>query len=329
MLAEGRAPIKGTGVDAERQVSKYVTPFLPGGEQHDKQGSHALIGNHGEFAEGEKVVLHGHKTETTLGGRTVHHVQVARPGSKKKTWIPVSKLQKPGAAPTNKGFQNENAFVDYLKKHKLMDPNEEGAGSTGGTDFTVINKKAKTKHKGRATSEERFAGETKADTTAAFGQLTVNYHPDKGWHISDKARALRPQYAAAIEKAGILDHLNNTQDPTKHDIPTTASGRTKTVQLDHPDLKPAEAYLKDHHVHLLHVGGGYGTYRVGAKDVTGHGFDRMSGEGRWTIREKQAGNKTSRTIAFSPKGVNGLKKSRHNLENEADINAFKKTLGHA
>lgn len=319
-LAEeaGRGFIKGSGSEAQRHFDKYIKPHLG-----SSTPTHTLGKAHGDLEAGAQLRLHS--TED-INGKT--HAIVSVNGSKQKHTIPVSKLYKPGEAQTNKGFDYENSFIDRMKQHKIMPQEAAGAGFTGGTDFVIHNPKKNTQHKGRAKSSESiFHGETKRDTTAAMGQLTIKHTPERGWHIPDEAREKRPQYAKAIEDAGIIDHMNKHYDPKTSKIETTASGRAKSIFLKHPNLDPAEAYLHDHHVHVLQVGSGYGTYRVGRKDATGHGFPRVTGKGKWTIREKQAGNKSARTVMFQPDGVNGLNKSHINLDDDEHIQKFKKTLG--
>lgn len=328
LTEESRGTIKSTGKESTRHIGKYITPYLPGKELHG-EGTHTIAKDVGGLSTGDKVAIHGHIEQPKKNGDIEHHVLVSKTGSSEKVLIPASKLQKPGELTTNLGHKYESDFIDHLKKHGIMPKEAQGAGSTAGTDFVVENKKKKANHSGRVSSTDKiFHGETKADTTAAFGQLTISHTPEKGWHIGDKARANRPEYAAAIEKAGILKHMNKNFDPDKHEIPTTASGRAKSLSIKHDDLKPAEAYLKDHHVHILQVGSGYGTYSVGEQDQTGHGLPRISGKGKWTIREKQAGNKRARTVMFQPDGVKGLDKSHVNLDNEDHVASFKKTLGH-
>jgi hypothetical protein len=169
-------------------------------------------------------------------------------------------------------------------------------------------------------------GETKDGVTAAMGQLTIHHNKEKGWHIGDAAKSKRPLYAREIEKAGVLEHMNkHFKNPEQ--IETTESGRSKTIAIKHPNLDPAHAYLKDHDVHVLQVGG-YGTYSVGKKDETGHGLPNISGKGAWRIREKQKGNKSARTVAFHPDGKFGLNKSTFDLDKDEDLFKFKKTLGH-
>jgi hypothetical protein len=315
--------INARGSEGERHVGKYIKPYLPGGEKH-AEGTHVTKSAADHIPAGSNVTIHGHKV---IDG--VHHAEISAAGHDKKVTVPVSKLKKPTGATKveNKGHEFEKNIFHHFAKHGLVPQGHKPAGSTAGTDFTIVNKKKNTTHKGKIASEEHLHGEAKANVSAAFGQLTIRHDPKKGgWHIPDEARAKRPEYAKAIEHAGVLAHMNKHEsDPHKSE--TTASGRAKNVTIKHPDLKPAEAYLKDHHVHVLHVGS-HGTYSVGEKDPTGHGLPRISGTGKWTVREKRAGSKTSRTVMFQPHGAKGLEKSHINLEHPEHIEAFKKTLGH-
>lgn len=317
-ITEAVGKIAGTGASAIRHKVKYVDPYLESGEY-----THTLAVKHGNLEPGHKLMLH--KVEEIGGKFHVH----ATDQHINQHLIPVSKLQKPGEEKPNKGHKFEQDFIDRLKHHKLMPQEAQGAGSSSGTDFVLINKKKKSLHPGKVKSDhDLFHGETKEGVTAAMGQLTIRHTPENGWHIPDEARNKRPEYAKQIEKAGLLKHMNETQDPEKHKIVTTDSGRAKTITMKHPNLDPANAYLKDHHVHVLHVGGGFGTYSVGDKDPTGMGLPKVSGQGKWVIREKQLGNKSARTIAFHPDGKKGLNKSHINLDNDEHIGLIKKALGH-
>lgn len=314
LLTEGRGKMTASGVAGEDHLKKYVMPHLG-----SKEFTHTLATEHEDLPAGSSVKL---KSVERINGKI--HVN-AEDETGNHQLIPISKLHKPGEAPPNKGHDYESKFVDRLKHHGIMPHHLLGAGSTGGTDFAIENKKKKTVHPGTV-SGSLLNGETKDGVTAAMGQLTIHHNKDKGWHISDAARAKRPKYAKAIEKSGVLDHMNaHYHNPEKAE--TTASGRAKTIELDHPNLDPAEAYLQDHHVHVLQVGG-YGTYRVGKKDETEHGLPNISGEGVWRIREKQKGNKFARTVAFHPAGKKGLNKSKYDLDKDEDLFNFKKTLGH-
>jgi hypothetical protein len=323
ILLEGRGVIN---ANSEDHFQRYLLPH-----QGTNNFSHVMAKDHGNISAGSKVKIHsvewGYPSPKATQGKWHVHVEDEQGN---KEYMPSSKLHKPGEAPQNKGHDYESNFVEHLKKHGLM-PNEmSGAGSTGGTDF-VVHDKRKTK-----SDPKRFVagkvdghmleGETKEGVSAAMGQLTIHHNPEKGWHISDKAREKRPLYAKEIEKAGIIDHMNKHY-PDPHKVETTASGRAKTITMDHPTMDPAHAYLTDHHVKVVQVGGGFGTYSVG-KDITGHGLPNLQGQGRFEIREKAKGQKTARTVAFRPAGKKALVKSHVNLENDDHINEFKKTLGH-
>jgi len=318
ILLEARGFIKSFGNEAERHKKKYLDPYVG-----SKELTHEVGTSHESLPAGSKVKLH-----SIFKGNDNKNYAVVSGEDKKEINIPVSKLHKPGEEQVNKGLSYEKDFFSRLKNHGLVPEGLEPAASTAGTDVSVINKNKNTLHQGQIVGEDKvFHGEVKQDVTAAMGQLTIRHNKEKGWHIPDDARAKRPKYAAEIEKAGILEHMNKTI-PNPNKVETTASGRAKSIVLKHPDLSPADAYLQDHHAHFVQVGSGFGTYKVGEKDKTEHGLPGLSGNGKWTIREKQAGNKSSRTVMFQPDGKKGLNKSHVNLDNDDHLNDFKRTLGH-
>lgn len=310
----GRGKLTSSGAEAARHVEKYIKPHL-GSENF----THTLASEHEDLPVGSQVRL---KKVKEINGK--FHVH-AEDQTGNEHVFPISKLFKPGEAPKNKGHDYESKFVERMKMHNIMPSHLSGAGSTSGTDFAVENKKKSVFHPGTVNGN-LLNGETKDGVTAAMGQLTIHWGKGKGWHVGDKAKANRPLYAEQIEKSGILKHMNkHFSDPDKVEV--TASGRAKTIEIKHPNLDPAHAYLQDHHVHVLQVGG-YGTYSVGKKDETEHGLPNISGKGMWRIREKQRGNKYARTVAFHPDGKSGLNKSTVDLDKDEDLFAFKKTLGH-
>ena len=301
---------------SERHEKEYIDPHI-GSQEY----THELAKPHKDVPAGSKLRIVG---KERIEGKL--HVHTINDATREPHTIPVSKIHKPGEAPVNKGHAYEIATFERLKKAGITPPDATHAGSTGGTDVTVVNKRKNTKHKGRISSDDNLLhGEVKEGVTAAMGQLTIHHTKEKGWHVGDAARKKRPLYAKAIEKSGILDHLNE-HIPDPHKAETTASGRAKTIEIKHKNMDPAKAYLSDHHVHVVQVGG-YGTYRVGKKDETGHGLPEITGNGLWRIREKQKGNKSARTIAFHPDGKKGLNKSHVDLDNDEHLFAFKKTLG--
>lgn len=315
-LAEGRGTIKGTGQESQRHFDKYIRPFIGSSEP-----THELASEYGDLPAGSKIKING---TDRINGRLHVHAQVE--GSDEEHIIPATKLLKPGAEPVNKGHKYEADFIDRLKNHGIMPKHISGAGSTAGTDFIAENKKKKILHNG-VVSGQLIEGETKEGHTAAFGQITIHHTPEKGWHIGDRARAGRPKFAEEIEKSGILEHFNK-QQPEPDKVVPTPSGRAPTVTIKHDNLNPMVSYLKDHHVKVLQVGGGYGTYKVEDNDETGHGLPKISGRGKWVIRQKQLNQNKARTIAFQPDGKKGLDKSHVNLDDDKHIGDFKRTLGH-
>lgn len=316
-LVEARGFISASGADAARHKTKYIDPHVGSSEPTHEVGKQA-----GNLSPGTMVRIHStHDVEGKL------HAVVSPAGSKEKSTIPVNKLHKPGEEAKNKGLAYEHNFVERMKQHGLADPKASGAGSTAGTDVTLINKKKRTTHPGKVSSSQSvFRGEVKEGVTAAMGQLTIKHTSEKGWHVPDSAREKRPEYAKHIERSGILEHMNEHHNPDKG-VQTTASGRAKTVVMKHPNMHPAEAYLQDHHAQFVHVGG-HGTYRVGEKDATGHGLPRLEGEGKFVVREKHLGNKKARTVMFQPAGKKALTPSHVDLDKDEHLEDFKKTLGH-
>jgi hypothetical protein len=304
-----RGLIKGSGMDAARHEKAYITPHLG-----SKEFTHTLGKEHDGVPAGSKLRLH--KAEY-LDGKL--HVHATDENTKEKHVIPVSKIQKPGEVKQNKGFDYEQKFVDRLKKHGLMEG--EAAGFTSGNDFNLVNKKNKTKHKGEVHHESALQGETKADKTAAFGQLTIAHDKKKGgWHIPDENRTSRPGYAKHIEAKGIIDFMNKHHKPTGL---VAGGAKAKNVTFAHENLEPANAYLKDHHVDLVQLGK-HGTYKVGKTDKTGHGLPGLSGQGEFLVRQKTS-DPLKRTVQFK---VKKAEKSHVDLDNDEHLSAMAKTLGH-
>jgi hypothetical protein len=305
----GRGFIKGVGMDAPRHERQYITPHIG-----SKEYTHTLGKEHEGVPAGSKLRLH--KSEY-LDGKL--HVHATDENTKQKHWIPVSKIHKPGELKQNKGFDYEQKFVERLKKHGLMEG--DAAGFSSGNDFNLINKKNKTKHKGQVHNESALQGETKLGKTAAFGQLTIAYDKKKGgWHVPEENRKNRPGYAKHIQAKGIIEHMNKHHKP-RGLVP--GGPKAKIVQFDHDDLEPANSYLKDHHVDVVQVGK-HGTYRVGAKDKTGHGLPKMTGQGQWRVRQK-TDDPMKRTIQFMVKHAD---KSHVDLDDDEHLSAMAKTLGH-
>lgn len=223
----------------------------------------------------------------------------------------------------NRGIDAEQRLVRHLNKHKLM--RGRGAGISGGTDFHLIDKRTTPSTKIRGQGGSKIKSEHKSSVSrAVFGQLTLTRHPvTKKWHISDAARARRPEYARHIEKATVtvngrkkrlLDHLNSTD--TSSDI-----------HSDTTDLAPAHAYMRDHNVDVAHIDS-HGTYRAGhshATDRHATGLPRMQGEGRFRVRQKEKSRPNSKMVEFR---ITNLKKSKVDIGTDEGANTIKKKLGH-
>jgi hypothetical protein len=324
------ATIRASGSAANDHAKKYITPYLPKGEKHTT-GSHTLA-----------KAVHGHSagTAVTLISHTVegdkHYVTVS--AGKDKFKVLANKLNKP-VTKANRGFEQEAKLADHLRKHGLMEG--EAAGFTAGNDFHLIDKRGHKKKKIRGSegfhaekhklSEEKgIQGEHKSDIrTTAFGQITISRHPKtQKWYISDEARAKRPEYAAAVEKAtvtvggktkSLLQHLNDTEPP--------GTSNKTGFHSDETTLHPAHAYMRDHHVDIVHIDS-HGTYRAGMSETRDRhklGLPVMQGVGRFRVRQKQTYNNNSRTAQFS---IKKLEKSDINIGTDEGAIEMKKRLGH-
>lgn len=321
LISEAK-PIVSSGPKAERHLRQYVTPYLPGGAMHSKEGTHELRVDLPGAPAGTKVPLMKHKV---VDG--VNHVAVKAAG--KQHIIPVSKLSKPvgNKIERNKGNLFERQFTEHLKKHGLMVG--EGAGSTAGHDFHLINKKKETTHPGKLAEESdveesaapTLAGETKRSLHAIWGQTGAHFDPTKGWHVSPNSAEKRPSVAKHIEKEGVLKFM------TKHFPKGIKPGQKVQLRTADTGIDHVHAYLKDHGVDVLHVGGGkHGTYRGGLSehtDRTGAGLPLPKGRGHYEVRNKEGGKNL--TIEFR---VSHLDPSDTDLEKEEHVKRIKKALGH-
>ena len=308
------ATLTASGAKAEYHTNKYIKPFI------GQKDTHTLKTEHEGLDKNKPITIHGHEE---INGK--HHAIVSQGGGR-SIKVPYSKINKPSDGKENKGLAFEDHFISHLKKHRLMPEEASGAGSTGGTDFVLHNRKTNKMHKGKA-EENILRGETKLDRTAAFGQLTIHHSPELGWHVKDKNRNNRPNFAKHVDEH-VIKHLNKHYPNGLKDIPETQSGLKKNIVVHTDDLKPAEAYAKDHHVDVLHVSS-HGTYHVGDKDKTGIGLPRFEGKnGKFTVRQKNRFSKQGAlTVQFQPGSVNSLEKSHIHLEDEKHLPKVKKALG--
>jgi len=237
----------------------------------------------------------------------------------------------------NKGFEKEDSLVNHLNKHGIM--KGHGAGASDDNDFHLIDKRKPISKSDNGTGKNvnKIQGEHKSSLkTSAFGQITLSRHPQTGeFHISDEARANRPEFAAHVEKAMVtthdgrrirlLDHLNE-QQPLDY---KSKAGNSKATDIygEDQDLSPAHAYMRDHHVSVVHIDG-HGTFRAGEsehKDVHGLNLPKFEGKGRFRVRQKTP-DPNKRTIQFSALSAN---KSPLDISTDEGAQSMKKILGHS
>lgn len=303
------------GKDAEDHIKKYIDPYI------GQIGTHSLSKSHEGIDQDSTVTLHGHGVDEK-GKRYAIVSSLKTPNKKIK--VPFSKIKKP-TNQKNKGFDYESRVVEHLNKHGLMVGS--GAGFSGANDIHLIDKKKNKIHEGTV-EKTPYQGETKKDLSAAFGQASLNYHPERGWHFSDKTRKRFPEYVSSIEKStttvdgkpkSLIQHINDTFGPPDPDKKSSTN-----LYSDESDLTPMHSYLKDHHVDVLHVGS-HGTFRAGQshhEDRTGTDLPMATGKGKFRVRQK---HRNSLTVQFNVKNLN---KSHINLETEEGVKHLKEKLGH-
>ena len=306
--------MKSSGVEAARHTKKYVKPYI------GKKGTHTVASDAGHVSSGDTVSIHSHKI---IGG--VHHVEVSKAGSSKRSTIPTSKLHKPKVQ-SNKGFDREDSLVTSLNKSGLM--KGKGAGASGGTDFHLIDKRPPKPERKIPGTQGIISGETKSHiNNSDFGQITLSRHPETNkWHLSDKNRAKHPEYAAEMDKArvkgpdgkhrSIVDHLN------KHEPPGTSNkGGIKSTETN---LDPAHAYLKGHGAGVVHLAS-HGTFSAKkGSDPHNTGLPKMKGTGSFRVRQKTH-DSNKRMVHFRIKSLN---KSPVHLGTPEGVEHIKKKLGH-
>lgn len=308
------AAIKANGPQGDRHAGKYITPYI--GQQDTHVTNRAI----GDLPAGSKVsILSSAKKQDK------HYATVTSGGMTHE--IPHSYLEKPAGAIRRKGdagFAKESEIADHLKKHGLMDPKAVTAGSTGGHDFHVISKKQNKKFGG--TEADQIAGESKISLKAKMGAAAFQYHPEKGWQVSDRTRKNKPAFTSSIERATVngvplLQHMNkHWGDPMK-------AAKLPNITTDNTDLQPLHDYAHDHGVDLLHIHS-HGTYRVGMsqnKDRMGAGLPLPKGTGRFTIGPERAGGAVHGAFRVHEKN---FEKSKMDIMNPEHTAMIAKRLGH-
>ena len=269
-----------------------------------------------KFKAGDNVNIidHGVNSQGFLHVKVRHE---AENGRVKIGWINANRLHK-HIKFMNKGVGYERDFVQRLNDHGLM--KGEGAGTKIGTDFHLINKLKGSNHSGVV------KGELKKDRTADYGQMTIRYDKEKGWHIPKENFTARSQFAEhlnnretgpKINGQHFLDYLN--EHAKKNGI--EASPKELNTEKGSESLEFLHNTLA-HNTDIVHIGG-HGTYHLGTHDRTGLGLNRLSGSGHFRIRQK--GGPNTRTVAFKVDHVN---QSNFNLDKDQDIETAKRVLGH-
>lgn len=307
--------IVGTGYKAPRHTKTYITPFI------GQKLTHNLARSVGGHSEGTAVTIHSTREE---GGK---HFATISASDGKKFEVPHSYLHKPESVVVRKGtagFAKENELADKLKSRGLMDKNTATAGSTGGVDFHIINKKKGIKYGGKVS--DQIGGESKISLKAKMGAIAVIHTKEKGWHVSPKSKIQKPNLAHALESSRVngkplLDHLNEHWGSPEN------GKRLPNVITDTTDLHPMHAYLRDHHADVLHIHT-HGTFRGGLsekKDRTGGGFPVPKGTGRFTVGRERAGGTVNAAFRVHSKEFS---KSNVDLMNDEHLNKIAKKLGH-
>jgi hypothetical protein len=307
-------PIDATGVRAPRYTKTYVQPFI------GKKMTHTLARDVGEMKAGSKVTVHSTREE---GGK---HFAMVSGESGKKVEIPHNYMHKPEEAVkrrTEKGFEAERNIANKLKNRGLMDKNTSVAGSSGGVDFHIINKKKNVRYGGKEANQ--IGGESKISLSAKMGAIHVSHTKERGWHLSDKIKKQKPHLAAAFEKSTVngtpvLKHMNeHWGDPT--------GKKLKQITGDTTDLHPLHAYMTDHHADVLHIHT-HGTFRGGLsekRDRTGGGFPTPKGTGRFTIGRERADGGVSAAFRVHRQG---FEHSHIDLMKDEHLEKVAKKLGH-
>jgi hypothetical protein len=270
-----RATLKAavTNPDSKRHVAKYLTPFLPN-QPHHAIGTHTLNRNVGDYDAGSLLTIIDHSIDDKR-----HYATVQVVGARSEITIPVSWIQKPGSY-VNGGLSFESELVEHLNRHGLMTGG--GAGCTNGNDFhlhgdgVVLNGEAK-----------------QSVRKAAFGQVTLHYDLEKGWHIGEKAASKYRCYARTVETAtaggrSLLQRLNSEFGP----LDRTKDRSSRNVYSDDTSLVPMAAYLLDHDVDVLHVGS-HGTLRSGRNSGSQLDLPWAIGVGYFRVRNKHPGTLTA------------------------------------
>lgn len=317
--------LSSTGYKGKDHAEKYVFPFLLGGPEYREDGyTHTLFSTVRtetfKIDKGTRV-----RALNSFIANDVYHTIVKVENSDDEVVVRNSKLTKPPhlikdfALP---GFEKEQKVADVLKKLNLMAPDTPTARASHGNDFHLI--------KIENGIPIRLHGETKSHSGAKFGEMTISHTPERGWHINDKIRSRRPEFASYVESqtvngVPIFEHLNAViGTPPKRWIEPPPR-----IVADETDVRPAQAYLREHNVHILHIES-HGTYAVGLSeesDATGLNLPSFVGRGNMVFRVpgKRGDRQFRAYFTFIEKSV---EPSWFNLMNPDHLLLARTKLGH-
>lgn len=207
------------------------------------------------------------------------------------------------------GFKYEKQIVDRLKKHKLMSKEAQAAGSSGdAADGHIL------------AGGQQHDLEIKKNKSAMMGQIELHHHPERGWHISDRAKAKYPHTAAHIEKSGFLKDINKQWGKPSGNYEKDLKMGNVYKHVEGVDAIAAH-YHHDRETPYMHIGNS-GTFHL-KKDAAGLGTTKLTGNTQFRARMKYRGTdkktgkkKYGALIVMSLKEPN---KSEVNLENDDHI----------
>lgn len=274
--------LSSTGYKGKDHAEKYVFPFLLGGPEYKEDGyTHTLFSavktETSKIEKGTRV-----RALNSFIANDVYHTLVRIENSDNEVVVRNSKLTKPPHLIRDSayaGFEKEQKVADVLKKLNLMEADTPTARAGHGNDFHVI--------KIENGIQIKLQGETKSHSRAKFGEMTISHTPEKLWHINDRIKGRRPEFASYVERQTvngipIFEYLNEViGTPPKIWIDSPSQ-----IVADETDLKPAQAYLREHGVHILHIET-HGTYAVGLseyKDATSINLPPFVGRGNMIFR---------------------------------------------
>jgi hypothetical protein len=324
-----------------RHYSKYVKPFEgKGGLRLAKDFKHAggvvssgTDENPTHVTPTGMKVIDGKVHVTTHIDGTEHHIPITH-------FYKAKELRNAKTA----GFDLERQINDHLKRHGLVNPERNPAGSSAVDkdivlDHPATNKEIHGKNVDKIDPSHNIVGEIKERVSKAkFGSAFVRYnHASQKWELPAETRAKKPRFAKEIDKATVTDDKGVTRslmDHINHHWGKPEVGKKLTsVVSNTTDASPAHAYLHDSGAHFIHIND-RGTFRAGQSEHNDHfgtELPVLKGTGRFTVSserartEKQEREGTRMQINFRmhPKSV---EKSSVDIGTDEGAQTLKKSL---